>query len=225
MWTVPTTPQIAMTTVRCNSRRPPRASRSPASSASFSRPLRWQLMSTPSPYSPHSPFWQQTSLSLCTPASCMPAPGSSPQWQGQARTNRPLLKTFWGAPGVNFMGTLTPKRSNTFMRLLRPLGKHAKVDSCCESAGGSLPLSLLTAATKPRDCIDCAVGLECHWRERRLQEPLPCDVGGMHAQMATNAVVIVDDKGNPRGTRVFGGVAREVRRKHPKICSLAPEVL
>ena len=41
-----------------------------------------------------------------------------------------------------------------------------------------------------------------------------------------NAVVIVDDNGLPRGTRVLGPVAREVRaRGFQKIISLAPEVL
>ncbi len=41
-----------------------------------------------------------------------------------------------------------------------------------------------------------------------------------------NSCVIIDDKNNPRGTRVFGPIAREVRRKgFFKIASLAPEVL
>ncbi|RKY41626.1 MAG: 50S ribosomal protein L14 [Candidatus Makaraimicrobium thalassicum] len=41
-----------------------------------------------------------------------------------------------------------------------------------------------------------------------------------------NAVVIIDKDGNPRGTRVFGPVARELRRKNfMKIVSLAPEVI
>lgn len=41
-----------------------------------------------------------------------------------------------------------------------------------------------------------------------------------------NAVVIVDPAGQPRGTRVFGPVARELRdRGYSKIVSLAPEVL
>jgi large subunit ribosomal protein L14 len=41
-----------------------------------------------------------------------------------------------------------------------------------------------------------------------------------------NAVVIIDKDGNPRGTRVFGPVAREIRKKKfMKICSLAPEVI
>ena len=41
-----------------------------------------------------------------------------------------------------------------------------------------------------------------------------------------NAIVIIDDKDNPRGTRVFGPVARELRdKKFNKIISLAPEVI
>jgi large subunit ribosomal protein L14 len=41
-----------------------------------------------------------------------------------------------------------------------------------------------------------------------------------------NAVVLVDDQMNPRGTRIFGPVARELREKNfMKIISLAPEVL
>src|ERR1700733_12814347 len=42
----------------------------------------------------------------------------------------------------------------------------------------------------------------------------------------TNSCVLIDDKNNPRGTRVFGPVAREVRdRDFLKIASLAPEVI
>ena len=41
-----------------------------------------------------------------------------------------------------------------------------------------------------------------------------------------NAVVIIDKDGNPRGTRVFGPIARELRKKNfMKIISLAPEVI
>jgi len=41
-----------------------------------------------------------------------------------------------------------------------------------------------------------------------------------------NAVVIIDKDNNPRGTRVFGPVARELRKKNfMKIVSLAPEVI
>ncbi len=41
-----------------------------------------------------------------------------------------------------------------------------------------------------------------------------------------NALVIIDKDGNPRGTRVFGPIARELRKKnYMKIISLAPEVV
>ncbi|RKX32586.1 MAG: 50S ribosomal protein L14 [Verrucomicrobia bacterium] len=41
-----------------------------------------------------------------------------------------------------------------------------------------------------------------------------------------NAVVLIDDQKNPRGTRIFGPVARELReRNFLKLISLAPEVL
>ena len=49
---------------------------------------------------------------------------------------------------------------------------------------------------------------------------------GSKLRFDTNSCVLIDDKDNPRGTRVFGPVAREVReRGYLKIASLAPEVI
>lgn len=49
---------------------------------------------------------------------------------------------------------------------------------------------------------------------------------GSKLRFDTNSCVIIDDKLNPRGTRIFGPVAREVRdRGYLKIASLAPEVI
>jgi len=49
---------------------------------------------------------------------------------------------------------------------------------------------------------------------------------GMFIRFDDNAAVIVNNDNNPRGTRVFGPVAREIRDKNfSKIVSLAPEVL
>ncbi len=49
---------------------------------------------------------------------------------------------------------------------------------------------------------------------------------GTWIKFDSNAVVLIDKQGNPRGTRVFGPVARELRDKNfMKIISLAPEVL
>ena len=49
---------------------------------------------------------------------------------------------------------------------------------------------------------------------------------GTHIRFDENAAVIIKDDKNPRGTRIFGPVARELREKdYLKILSLAPEVL
>ncbi|MFA6815431.1 MAG: 50S ribosomal protein L14 [Lentisphaeria bacterium] len=49
---------------------------------------------------------------------------------------------------------------------------------------------------------------------------------GSYLRFDRNAAVIIDDANNPRGTRIFGPVARELRDKNfMKIVSLAPEVL
>ena len=49
---------------------------------------------------------------------------------------------------------------------------------------------------------------------------------GSYIRFDENAAVLITDKGEPRGTRVFGPVARELReRNFMRIISLAPEVL
>jgi large subunit ribosomal protein L14 len=49
---------------------------------------------------------------------------------------------------------------------------------------------------------------------------------GSYVRFDHNAAVIIDDDGNPRGTRIFGAVARELREKNfMKIVSLASEVV
>jgi len=49
---------------------------------------------------------------------------------------------------------------------------------------------------------------------------------GSYVRFDRNAVVIIDREGNPRGTRIFGAVARELRdRAYMKIISLASEVV
>ena len=49
---------------------------------------------------------------------------------------------------------------------------------------------------------------------------------GSYLRFDKSAAVIIDEQNNPRGTRIFGPVARELREKNfMKIISLAPEVL
>ncbi len=48
---------------------------------------------------------------------------------------------------------------------------------------------------------------------------------GSYIRFSDNAAVIINEQGEPRGTRIFGPVARELREQHyMKIISLAPEV-
>ena len=49
---------------------------------------------------------------------------------------------------------------------------------------------------------------------------------GSYVRFDANACVLIDNEGNPKGTRIFGAVARELREKnYMKIVSLAQEVL
>ena len=59
----------------------------------------------------------------------------------------------------------------------------------------------------------------------RMRAPLR-RTDGSYLKFDSNAVVMIDNQLNPRGTRVFGPVARELRDKNfMKIVSLAPEVI
>ena len=59
----------------------------------------------------------------------------------------------------------------------------------------------------------------------RTRQPIRRD-DGSYLRFDRNAIVIIDKDLNPRGTRIFGPVARELRDKNfMKIVSLAPEVL
>ncbi len=72
-------------------------------------------------------------------------------------------------------------------------------------------------AVKKGDVVRAVVVRTAHPIKRRDGSVLRFD---------KNAVVIIDKDSNPRGTRVFGPVARELREKNfMKIVSLAPEVL
>ncbi|MBR2349126.1 MAG: 50S ribosomal protein L14 [Clostridia bacterium] len=48
---------------------------------------------------------------------------------------------------------------------------------------------------------------------------------GTHIKFDDNAAVIIDNQNMPRGSRIFGPIARELREGYSKIVSLAPEVL
>lgn len=48
---------------------------------------------------------------------------------------------------------------------------------------------------------------------------------GSYVRFDKNACVLLDNENNPRGTRIFGAVPRELRKDFMKIISLAPEVV
>ncbi|HNV86788.1 MAG TPA: 50S ribosomal protein L14 [Candidatus Omnitrophota bacterium] len=59
----------------------------------------------------------------------------------------------------------------------------------------------------------------------RTRKPIRRSDGTL-VRFNSNAIVLIDNQKNPRGTRVFGPVARELREKEfTKILSLAPEVV
>jgi len=70
---------------------------------------------------------------------------------------------------------------------------------------------------KPGDIVRCVVVRTAH----SVRRP-----DGSYVRFDRNAAVIIDENGNPRGTRIFGAVARELREKNfMKIVSLASEVV
>ena len=86
------------------------------------------------------------------------------------------------------------------------------------------------------DVIICAVKKVAPSGEIKNSEIIRCVVvrtkqptlrpDGSYVRFDRNAAVVIDAENNPRGTRIFGAVARELRDKNfMKIVSLAPEVV
>jgi large subunit ribosomal protein L14 len=77
--------------------------------------------------------------------------------------------------------------------------------------------ALPNAAIKKHD-VEKAVIVRVHKEHNRKN--------GIYVRFDDNAAVIIDKKGDPKGTRIFGPIARELKEKgFDKIVSLAPEVL
>ena len=82
---------------------------------------------------------------------------------------------------------------------------------------GSVKDALPGAGVKKGDVVRAVVVRTA--KERRRPD-------GSYIRFDDNAVVLINEQKNPRGTRIFGPVARELRDKRfMKIISLAPEVL
>lgn len=89
------------------------------------------------------------------------------------------------------------------------------------SIGDEIVISVKTAIPNSKikkGTVQRAVIVRTHKEVRRKD--------GSYIRFQDNAVVIIDEKGEPKATRIFGPVARELRESHyMKIISLAPEVL
>jgi large subunit ribosomal protein L14 len=78
--------------------------------------------------------------------------------------------------------------------------------------------SVIAGSEIKKKAVVRAVVVRCKQPTRRLD--------GSYIRFDSNAVVLIDKDSNPRGTRIFGAVARELRdRNFMKIVSLASEVV
>ncbi|MGQ0644478.1 MAG: 50S ribosomal protein L14 [Elusimicrobiota bacterium] len=77
--------------------------------------------------------------------------------------------------------------------------------------------ALPDSTVKKGDVVKCVIVRTRKERQR---------IDGSYIRFDDNAGVLIDDNGDPRGTRIFGPIARELReRDYLKIISLAPEVV
>ena len=114
--------------------------------------------------------------------------------------------------------TVADNTGATKIRCFRMLGgsyrKYASLgDIIIASVFSSLPTATINKGEKVR-----AVIVRCVKEVRRID--------GSYIKFDDNAAVIINEENEPRGTRIFGPVARELREKNfLKIISLAPEVI
>ncbi len=81
----------------------------------------------------------------------------------------------------------------------------------------SVKEAIPNANVKKGDVVRCVIV--------RVKQPLRRS-DGSYIRFDQNAAVLINQDGSPRGTRIFGPVARELRdKKYTKIVSLAPETL
>ena len=100
---------------------------------------------------------------------------------------------------------------------IRVLGGNRKYGRIGNTIIGVVKEALPNMPIKRSDIVRAIIVRTCKTSRRQ---------DGMYIRFDDNAAVIVNLENNPRGTRVFGPIAREIRDKnYSKIVSLAPEVL
>ena len=96
-------------------------------------------------------------------------------------------------------------------------GSHRKFADVGDVIVASVKSAIPNGVVKKGDVVKAVVV--------RTKKPIR-RADGSYVRFDENAAVIIRDDGNPRGTRIFGPIARELRDKdYMKILSLAPEVL
>ncbi|MBL9151456.1 MAG: 50S ribosomal protein L14 [Verrucomicrobiales bacterium] len=102
-------------------------------------------------------------------------------------------------------------------KMIGVIGKRTRTASIGDIITAHIRESIPTANVKKGDVVRAVVV--------RTAAPIRREDGSV-LRFDRNAIVIIDKDKNPRGTRIFGPVARELREKNfMKIVSLAPEVL
>ncbi len=119
------------------------------------------------------------------------------------------------------MESSIPVADNTGARVAEMIGVLGKKNTRFAYVGDIITAhvreSTPTAAVKKGEVVRAVVVRTAHPIRR---------TDGSVLRFDKNAIVIIDKDNNPRGTRIFGPVARELRDKNfMKIVSLAPEVL
>jgi large subunit ribosomal protein L14 len=119
------------------------------------------------------------------------------------------------------MESSIPVADNTGARVAQMIGVLGKKNSRFAYIGDIITAhvreSTPTAAVKKGEVVRAVVVRTAHPIRRN---------DGSILRFDKNAIVIIDKDNNPRGSRIFGPVARELRDKNfMKIVSLAPEVL
>ena len=104
------------------------------------------------------------------------------------------------------------------VQVIRILGRSQKTTAGVgDVIVGSVKQAIPNAAVKKGDVVRAVIVRT----NKEFGRP-----DGSYIRFDENAAVLINNQGNPRGTRIFGPVARELRdRNYMKIVSLAPEVL
>lgn len=102
-------------------------------------------------------------------------------------------------------------------KMIGVLGKRSRTACVGDVITAHIRDSIPTASVKKGSVVKAVVVRTSHPIRR---------ADGSVLRFDSNAIVVIDKDNNPKGTRIFGPVARELREKSfMKIVSLAPEVL